>query len=342
MPLKSPNDVLPWVEKYRPTTLRGIVHHTHIIHLLRQFISTHEMPHLFFYGPPGTGKTSTILSCAKEVYGKATNIMVLHLNASDERGIDVVRKQIIQFASTSSLFHVSTKMPKLVVLDEADSMTHSAQIALRDIMMKYDTLFCLIGNYQYALLPPLQSRVIRLLFTPIPVADAIAVGASILEKEGIQCESGCLERVYEQTGGDMRQFVNVLQALEMRTSNTRKFTDEMLRKLLCRWDRSEVESFVHENLAKQSPLICYHHLYDSIVTSHTHTLTTWLDALLRVLLSLSKKIVIKKKGDPLMDTLELCTDLANAEYHASVSLQPDVQLFALTACTHRFTRRWIA
>jgi DNA polymerase III delta prime subunit len=335
MPLKRPNDALPWVEKYRPKTLNGVVHHTHIIHLLRHFISTHEMPHLFFYGPPGTGKTSTILSCAKEVYGKATNMMVLHLNASDERGIDVVRKQIIQFASTSSLFHVDTTMTKLVVLDEADSMTHAAQIALRDIMMQYDTLFCLIGNYQYALLPPLQSRVIRLLFTPIPVADAVAVGTLILAAEGVTHEPGCLERVYEQTGGDMRQFVNVLQALEMRVSD-RTLTDATLRKLLCRWDQAEVQTFVRESLAAQSPKACYDQLYESIVTSHTHTLTLWLDALLRVLLELSKDAT-----ESLIDILDLCTDMANAEYHASVSLQPDVQLFAIVACTHRFARRWV-
>jgi replication factor C subunit 3/5 len=328
---------LPWVEKYRPTTLNGIVHHKHIIHVLRQFISTREMPHLFFYGPPGTGKTSTILSCAKEVYGKAAGMMVLHLNASDERGIDVVRKQIIQFASTSSLFHVHTTMAKLVVLDEADAMTHAAQMALRDIMMQHDTLFCLIGNNQFALLPPLQSRVVRLLFTPIPVADAVAVGASILEGEGVAHEPGCLERVYEQTGGDMRQFVNVLQALEMRATD-RTVTDAMLRKLLCRWDQSEVETFVREYLVKQSPKACYDQLHDSIVTSHTHTLKTWLDALLRVLLALS---ATKKEPQALWDVLDLCTDLANAEYHADVSLQPDVQLFAVVGAVHGFAGRWV-
>ena len=206
MPLTSARDALPWVEKYRPTTLNGIVHHTRIIHLLRRFIATRTMPHLFFYGPPGTGKTSTILSCAREVYGKATNMMVLHLNASDERGIDVVRKQIIQFASTSSLFHVSTTMAKLVVLDEADSMTHTAQIALRDIMMQYDTLFCLIGNYQYALLPPLQSRVVRLLFTPIPVEDAVAVGAHHVQQDvvGDEAQHGRDALDAEQAGGERR------------------------------------------------------------------------------------------------------------------------------------------
>lgn len=343
MPHKSARDALPWVEKYRPTTLNGIVHHTRIIHLLRRFIATRTMPHLFFYGPPGTGKTSTILSCAREVYGKATNMMVLHLNASDERGIDVVRKQIIQFASTSSLFHVSTTMAKLVVLDEADSMTHTAQIALRDIMMQYDTLFCLIGNYQYALLPPLQSRVVRLLFTPIPVEDAVAVGAHILEAEGVAHEPGCLERVYEQTGGDMRQYVNVLQALQMR-ADAPCITDAMLRKLLCRWDRSEVETFARKRLAVQPPKASYDHLYDSIVTSHTHTLSTWLDALLRVLLDLSRTVETTDEATQaalLSDTLDLCTSLADAEYHASVALQPDVQLLAVVAAAGAFAERWV-
>jgi replication factor C subunit 3/5 len=333
---------LPWVEKYRPKTFNDIVHHSRIIYLLRRFIATRTMAHLFFYGPPGTGKTSTILSCAHEIYGKAANMMVLHLNASDERGIDVVRKQILQFASTSSLFYNSVHMSKLVILDEADSMTHCAQVALRDIMMQYDTLFCLIGNYQYALLPTLQSRVVRLLFTPIPMEDAVSVGQHILKSEGIQSEPQCLKMVYEQTGGDMRQFVNVLQALYMR-ADVEQLTEATLSTLLCRWDKNEVLSLVQNGLAKQSHKTNYEYLYNSIITSHTHTLSTWIDALIRVLLEVSNKYNAdesKTHIQLLLDTIQLCTSVADAEYHASASLQPDIQLFAIITATSSFSRKW--
>lgn len=340
--MSSITETLPWVEKYRPKTFNDIVHHSRIIYLLRRFIATRTMAHLFFYGPPGTGKTSTILSCAHEIYGKAANMMVLHLNASDERGIDVVRKQILQFASTSSLFYNSVHMSKLVILDEADSMTHCAQVALRDIMMQYDTLFCLIGNYQYALLPTLQSRVVRLLFTPIPMGDAIAVGKHILNSEGIEFEPECLQMVYEQTGGDMRQYVNVLQALHMRV-DVEQLTESSLSTLLCRWERNEVLSFVQNGLAKQSHKTNYEYLYNSIITSHTHTLSTWIDALTRVLLEVSKNHTANElttQNELLLDTIQLCTSVADAEYHASASLLPDIQLFAIITATSAFSRKW--
>ena len=108
---------IPWVEKYRPKEMDRIVQHEVICRIMREFIRTCNcLPHLFLYGPPGTGKTSTIMSCAYELYGKAASMMVLHLNASDERGVDVVRKQIIQFASTRNMFQPNDR-EKLVVLD---------------------------------------------------------------------------------------------------------------------------------------------------------------------------------------------------------------------------------
>ena len=169
---KPTNHHLPWVEKYRPAQLNQIVHHSDIIHLLRVFMKEKEMPHLFFYGPPGTGKTSTILSVANEIYGKYMSTMVLHLNASDERGIDVVRKQIIQFASTTSVFGNTTSLTKMVILDEADSMSRVAQIALRDVMIRCVVLgrtrcveFHGIGSWPRIAPSYLGSRLSRVRFT---------------------------------------------------------------------------------------------------------------------------------------------------------------------------------
>lgn len=124
----------PWVEKYRPATLDDVYGQNEVVGTVRRFIEEGQLPHLLFYGPPGTGKTSTVVALAREIYGKNYSNMVLELNASDDRGIDVVRNQIKDFASTRQIF---SKGFKLIILDEADAMTNAAQNALRRIIEKY-------------------------------------------------------------------------------------------------------------------------------------------------------------------------------------------------------------
>lgn len=210
----------PWVEKYRPQKLEDVVYHDHIITILRNFISRGEestssssIPHLFMYGSPGTGKTSTILTCAREMYGAHTPYMVLHLNASDDRGVDTVRKQIIQFASTDNLY--SLDQPKLVILDEADSMTEEAQVALNDVLVKFNdnVRFCFIGNYQYSLLPTLRSRLVKLIFTPLPLRDARIVLEKVAVAEGLEITDGAMTLIHELSGGDLRRCINLLQSV---------------------------------------------------------------------------------------------------------------------------------
>src|SRR5690242_15652820 len=118
-------DLLPWVEKYRPATLDDLVSHKDITSTIQNFIDKNRLPHLLFYGPPGTGKTSTILAMARKIFGPQFRNSVLELNASDDRGIDVVREQIMSFASTKSVFSSKGGF-KLIVLVEADAMTQAA------------------------------------------------------------------------------------------------------------------------------------------------------------------------------------------------------------------------
>lgn len=105
---KSSRDALPWVEKYRPSSLEELIAHEDIINILNRLIDSNKLPHLLFHGPPGTGKTSTIIACAKKMYGEHYSSMTLELNASDDRGIDVVRDQIKEFAGTKKLFRYFT------------------------------------------------------------------------------------------------------------------------------------------------------------------------------------------------------------------------------------------
>ncbi|KAI8053208.1 putative RFC3-DNA replication factor C, 40 kDa subunit [Syncephalis plumigaleata] len=165
---------LPWVEKYRPITLDDLVSQQEIVSTLQNFIKQGRLPHLLFYGPPGTGKTSTILACARQLY---------RLNASDERGIDVIRNQIISFASTRRTSVVGFK---LIVLDEADAMTQAAQSALRRVIEKYTTnvRFCIICNYVSKIIPALQSRCTRFRFAPLQIDQITSRLDMIVNKEG--------------------------------------------------------------------------------------------------------------------------------------------------------------
>ena len=159
-------DSLPWVEKYRPSSLDELIAHEEIINILNKLIESNKLPHLLFHGPPGTGKTSTIIACAKKLYGPSYQSMTLELNASDDRGIDVVREQIKEFAGTKKLFSTGVK---LVILDEADAMTNDAQSALRRVIEKYtsNTRFCMICNYVNKIMPALQSRCTKFRFAPL-------------------------------------------------------------------------------------------------------------------------------------------------------------------------------
>ncbi|OMJ77241.1 hypothetical protein SteCoe_23189 [Stentor coeruleus] len=205
---------LPWVEKYRPSNLEDLVAHEAIISTIKKFIKEKKLPHLLFYGPPGTGKTSTILAVAKEMYGKSFSTMSLELNASDDRGINVVREQIKNFASTQQIM---SKGIKLIILDEADSMTNAAQFALRRIIEKYTktTRFCMICNYVSKIIPALQSRCTRFRFMPLPPQIARERIRMISQCEGLDITEDGINSLVELGNGDMRKYLNILQSTAM-------------------------------------------------------------------------------------------------------------------------------
>ncbi len=208
---------LPWVERYRPSNLEELISHTHIINTIRRYIDEKSLPNLLFYGPPGTGKTSTIVACAKMMYGKNYSMMCLELNASDSRGIEVVREIIKTFAETQIPFNTSDHLVKLIILDEADAMTRDAQAALRRIMEKYSrtTRFCMICNYVSKIIPALQSRTTRFKFKQIPREDAAGRLKQICKAENINITDEAVHDVIKISEGDMRKMVNTLQNVHM-------------------------------------------------------------------------------------------------------------------------------
>lgn len=214
---------LPWVEKYRPRCLNELMSHEEIIKTIVRYMEAGQLPHLLLYGPPGTGKTSTITACAHAFYSKPGQYktMVLEMNASDDRGINVVRDKIINFAKTGLLFQ-STLLPKrsmhkLIILDEADAMTSEAQSALRRVIEQFtaNVRFCFICNYLSPIIPAIQSRCTKFRFAPLPKDFMAARLEHIIKEENVYTESPKLliDALCHVAEGDMRRAISVLQII---------------------------------------------------------------------------------------------------------------------------------
>ena len=201
-----------WVEKYRPQKLSDVVNQTEIIGSLEALIKDPtDMPHLLFSGSAGVGKTTTALCITRQILGEYTKDYTLELNASDERGIDMVRERVKKF----SRFAGMGSLPfKVIILDEADEMTAGAQTALRRIIE--DTAktcrFILIANNVSKIIDPLQSRCAGFKFTSIGVDDVMGRLRFIAEKENVSVDDDGLEAVYDYSEGDMRHAINIMQA----------------------------------------------------------------------------------------------------------------------------------
>ncbi|VEU44848.1 unnamed protein product [Pseudo-nitzschia multistriata] len=215
------NSNLPWVEKYRPERLEDLVAHEKIVNIITTMIDNDNLPHLLLYGPPGTGKTSTIVAAAKRMYGASKySSMTLELNASDARGIGVVRNEIKEFAGTQQLF---SRGVKLIILDEADAMTSDAQFALRRVIEKYtkNARFCLICNYVSKIIPALQSRCTRFRFAPLAPSQIRGRLEEVAREEKVPITKDGVEAILDLSGGDMRRVLNLLQSTAMSLSATR-------------------------------------------------------------------------------------------------------------------------
>ena len=212
---------IPWVEAYRPTVFDDIVLEPLNKLILKNIIETSYFPNLLFYGPPGTGKTTTIINLINSYQLKLNNVnkdLIIHLNASDDRGIDIIRNQINCFVNSKPLFQNGMKF---VILDEVDYMTKNAQQALRYLLQNYSTSvrFCLICNYISKIDEGLQNEFLRLRFNQLPKNDIIGFLKNISDSEKMNMSENtliCIQNLYKS---DIRSMINFMQTNQNQLKN---------------------------------------------------------------------------------------------------------------------------
>lgn len=199
-----------WTEKYRPKNLDEVIGQRHVTERLKAYVETKNMPHLLMTGPAGTGKTTCSLAMAREMFGDEWKGNFIELNASDERGIDVVRGKIKEFARTAPLGNAEFK---IIFMDEADALTSDAQAALRRTMEKYSKIcrFILSCNYSSKIIDPIQSRCAVFRFKPLSKDDVKGFLMRIVTNENVKIDDEALDALVHVARGDMRRAVNSLQ-----------------------------------------------------------------------------------------------------------------------------------
>ena len=252
---------IPFVEKFRPQNMSDIVLDPLNRHIFDNIINTGYFPNILFFGPPGAGKTSTIINLInayQEKMNQKHKGLMIHLNASDERGIDIIRNQINQFVNSKTLFNEGMKF---VILDEVDYMTKNAQQALRYLLQNYNNnvRFCLICNYISRIDEGLQNEFLRIRFNQLPEEDIHAFLLKIVKSEKLNLTSGSLKLVQQLFNSDIRSMINYIQSNQNIKENEINIISEKV------WNNL-YDKFTHGNtvdeIVKQVNIISYEYNID--------------------------------------------------------------------------------
>ena len=230
------NNSTPWVEKYRPSTFNDIVLDDINKKIIESIIENQYFPNLLFYGPPGTGKTTTIINMInayQEKYDQKNKGLMIHLNASDERGIDIIRNQINGFVTSKSMFGDGMKF---VILDEVDYMTKNAQTALRYLLNNFSNTihvrFCLICNYISRIDEALQTEFVRIRFNMLPESNIISFLQKINVSENLNADLNILTSIKRHYNSDIRSMINYMQSNQHILHECKVITDDVWENLI--------------------------------------------------------------------------------------------------------------
>jgi len=229
-----------WSEKYRPKSLNDIINQRHVIERLKEFVKEKNVPNMLFAGPAGCGKTASAIATAYELYGDNWRQNILSLNASDERGIDVVRGKVKDFARTKAMGNVPFK---LIFLDESDALTPEAQQALRRTMEAFTHLsrFILAANYSSRIIEPIQSRCAVFRFSSLKDADVRRYIDRITKGEKLRIDDAAIDEIVKLSEGDLRRVANILQASAILN---KKITKELIYEVSMQAEPKEVRKMI--------------------------------------------------------------------------------------------------
>lgn len=224
------NQTIPWVEKYRPKSFENIILDENNEKIINTILKTNDFPNLLLFGPPGTGKTTTItnlIEAYQEQNGEKHKELIIHLNASDDRGIDIIRNQIMIFINSKHLFN---KGLKFVILDEVDYMTKTAQLALKYLLENNNehVRFCLICNYITKIDNTLQYEFVRLKFNKLPRNDIYSYLQTIVKKENLDFTASYINNIIDYYESDIRSMINTLQNNAYTHNNKNNYSREII------------------------------------------------------------------------------------------------------------------
>ena len=303
-----------WVEKYRPSKLSEIVNQTEIIGSLEALIKDPtDMPHLMFSGSAGVGKTTTALCISRQILGEYAKDYTLELNASDERGIGMVREKVKKFSRFAGMVDVPFK---IIILDEADEMTSDAQTALRRIIedtAKY-CRFILIANNISKIIDPIQSRCATFKFTSIPEEDMINHLENIAKKEKVKSDKKGLKAIYDYSEGDLRHAINLMQA----TASIGEISEDNVKLSAGLTKTSDVDNVL--KMALSGKIIDAREKMIELTKVYGMSESDFLKYL--------NSAVFKTKHEKISDILEV---IAKYDYRILVGANPEIQLTALLA-----------